>query len=245
MTLPKLNVPVYEAILPSTESVIKYRPFLVKEEKILLTAMESKDDKTITNAVKQIIGNCVQGELDVEQLPTFDIEYIFLRLRAKSVGEEVNIGLRPWGCPQNNGELCEFTTEVKINLEEVKVQKTEDHSNKIMLSDNIGMVMSYPNIESIKDMIKGNLSETEVGMQVMKNSVQMIFTEEETHERDSFSEKELDDFFDSLTTDQFTKIRKFFDSMPVLKHTVKYNCKTCGEEKETTISGLDSFFGLA
>ena len=103
MSLPKMNVPVYEAILPSTESVIKYRPFLVKEEKILLTAMESKDDKTITNAVKQIIRNCVQGELDVDRLPTFDIEYIFLRLRAKSVGEEVTIGLRPWGCPQNKG----------------------------------------------------------------------------------------------------------------------------------------------
>ena len=243
MALPKLNVPVYEAILPSTESVIKYRPFLVKEEKILLTAMESKDDKTITNAVKQIIGNCIQGELDIERLPTFDIEYIFLRLRAKSVGEEVNIGLQPWGCPQNNGELCEFTTEVNINLEEVKVQKTEDHSNKIMLSDDIGLVLNYPNIESIKDMMGGDLSETEVGMKVIKNSVQMVFTEEETHERDSFSEKELDDFFDSLNTLQMQKIRKFFDSMPVLKHTVKYNCKTCGEEKETTIQGLNSFFG--
>ena len=127
----------------------------------------------------------------------------------------------------------------------MKVQKTENHSNKIMLSDDIGIMMSYPNIESVKGMMKGDLSETEVGMIVMKNSVQMVFTEEETHERDSFTEKELDDFFDSLTTDQFTKIRKFFDSMPVLKHTVKYNCKTCGEEKETTISGLDSFFGLA
>ena len=244
MALPKMNVPVYEAILPSTESVIKYRPFLVKEEKILLTAMESKDDKTITNAVKQIIENCVQGDLDVNRLPTFDIEYIFLRLRAKSVGEEVTIGLRPWGCPQNKGELCEFTTEVSVNLEEVKVQKTENHSNKIMLSDNIGLMMSYPNIESVKDMMKkGDLSETEVGMKVMKNSVQMVFTEEETHERDSFTEKELDDFFDSLNTLQMEKIRNFFDSMPTLKHTVKYNCKTCGEEKETTMQGLNSFFG--
>ena len=244
MSLPKLNVPVYEAILPSTETVIKYRPFLVKEEKILLTAMESDDEKTITDAVKQIIENCVQGDLDVNRLPTFDIEYIFLRLRAKSVGEEVTIGLRPWGCPQNKGELCEFTTEVSVNLEEVKVQKTENHSNKIMLSDDIGIMMSYPNIESVKDMMKkGDLSETEVGMKVMKNSVQMVFTEEETHEKDSFTEKELDDFFDSLNTLQMEKIRDFFDSMPTLKHTVKYNCKTCGEEKETTMQGLNSFFG--
>ena len=243
MALPKLNVPVYEAILPSTETVIKYRPFLVKEEKILLTAMESENEKTITDAVKQIIKNCVQGELDVERLPTFDIEYIFLRLRAKSVGEEVKIGLKPWGCPQNNGELCEFTTEVPINLEEVKVQKTENHSNKIMLTDDIGIILRYPNIESIKEMMKGELSETEVGLKVIKNSVEMVFTQEETHERDSFTETELDDFFDSLNTLQMEKIREFFDTMPVLKHTVKYNCKTCGEEKETTVQGLNSFFG--
>ena len=243
MALPKLNVPVYEAILPSTETVIKYRPFLVKEEKILLTAMESENEKTITDAVKQIIKNCVQGELDVERLPTFDIEYNFLRLRAKSVGEEVKIGLKPWGCPQNNGELCEFTTEVPINLEEVKVQKTENHSNKIMLTDDIGIILGYPNIESIKEMMKGELSETEVGLKVIKNSVEMVFTQEETHERDSFTETELDDFFDSLNTLQMEKIREFFDTMPVLKHTVKYNCKTCGEEKETTVQGLNSFFG--
>ena len=243
MALPKLNVPVYEAILPSTETVIKYRPFLVKEEKILLTAMESEDEKSITDAVKQIIKNCVQGDLDVERLPTFDIEYIFLRLRAKSVGEEVKIGLKPWGCPQNKGELCEFTTEVPINLEEVKVQKTENHSNKIMLTDDIGIILGYPNIESIKEMMRGELSETEVGLKVIKNSVEMVFTQEETHERDSFTETELDDFFDSLNTLQMEKIREFFDTMPVLKHTVKYNCKTCGEEKETTVQGLNSFFG--
>ena len=243
MALPKLNVPVYEAILPSTESVIKYRPFLVKEEKLLLTAMESEDEKSITIAVKQIINNCVQGDLDVERLPTFDIEYLFLRLRAKSIGEEVTIGLKPWGCPQNDGELCKFTTEVPVNLEEVKVHKTENHSNKIMLSDDIGILLKYPNIESVTDIVTGGLSETEVGLQVMKKSVEMVFTEEETHERDSFTDEELDDFFDSLNTSQVEKIRDFFDTMPVLKHDVKYTCKTCGEEKETTVQGLNSFFG--
>ena len=162
MPLPQLNVPVYEAILPSTETVIKYRPFLVKEEKILLTAMESEDEKSISAAVKQIINNCVQGKLDVEKLPTFDIEYLFLRLRAKSVGEEVTIGLKPWGCPQNNGELCEKTTEVKINLEEVKVQKHEEHNNKIMLNDDIGILMSYPNIEKLQMVMQeGQGSQTE------------------------------------------------------------------------------------
>jgi hypothetical protein len=242
MSLPKLNVPVYEAILPSTETVIKYRPFLVKEEKILMTAMEAGDNKTISNAVNQIINNCVIGDIDVDKLPTFDIEYLFLRLRAKSVGEEVTVGLQPWGCPQNEGDLCKFTTEVSINLEDIKVEKDNNHTNKIMLSDDIGIIMKYPNLEDLKK-IKSDASETELGMSMMKDSINMIFTQEETHERDSFTEEELDDFIDGLTSDQFLKIRQFFDTMPTLKHTAKYTCKTCGEEKETTIQGLESFFG--
>ena len=244
MSLPKLNVPVYEAILPSTETVIKYRPFLVKEEKILLTAMESEDEKSITGAVKQIINNCVQGKLDVDRLPTFDIEYVFLRLRAKSVGEEATIGLKPYPCSQNNGDLCKHSTEVKVNLEEVQVVKNDKHTNKIMLTDKIGIMLTYPNIENLQGILKGDRgSQTEQGMNLIKDSVSMIFTEEETHESDSFTPEELDEFFDSLTTDQFTKIREFFETMPQLKHTIKYKCSTCGEDKETEVQGLNSFFG--
>ena len=239
MALPKLNVPVYEAILPSTEKVIKYRPFLVKEEKLLFTAQESGEEAVLP-AVKQIIKNCVQGELDIDNMPLFDIEYLFLRLRAKSVGEEVTLGLKPWGCPQNNGELCEFTTEVSINLEEVKCIKDKKHTSKIMLDDKIGIMMKYPDISQM------NMGESEndaMGMKIIKNSINMIFTEEETHEKDSFTEKELDEFVDSLNTKQLDKIRNFFETMPTLKHTVKYTCKTCNEEKETTVQGLQSFFG--
>jgi len=239
MALPKLNVPVYEAVLPSTEKVIKYRPFLVKEEKLLFTAQESGEEAVLP-AVKQIIKNCVQGELDIDNMPLFDIEYLFLRLRAKSVGEEVTLGLKPWGCPQNNGELCEFTTEVSVNLEEIKCVKDKKHTSKIMLDDKIGIMMKYPDISQM------NMGESEndaMGMKIIKNSINMIFTEEETHEKDSFTDKELDDFIDSLNTKQMDKIRNFFETMPTLKHTVKYNCKTCGEEKETTVQGLNSFFG--
>ena len=238
MALPKLNVPVYEAVLPSTEKVIKYRPFLVKEEKLLLTAQESGEDAVLP-AVKQIIKNCVQGEIDVDNMPVFDIEYLFLRLRAKSVGEEVTLGLKPWGCPQNDGKLCKFTTEVSINLEEIECKKGKKHSSKIMLDDNIGIVMKYPDMSQMD--MKG--SETEMGMKVIKNCVKMVFTEEETHERDSFTDKELDEFIDSLNSQQFKLIRNFFDNMPVLKHIVKYKCHTCGEKKETTLQGLNSFFG--
>ena len=239
MALPKLNVPVYEAVLPSTEKVIKYRPFLVKEEKLLFTAQESGGE-AILPAVKQIIKNCVQGELDIDNMPLFDIEYLFLRLRAKSVGEEVTLGLKPWGCPQNNGELCEFTTEVSINLEEVKCIKDKKHTSKIMLDDKIGIMMKYPDISQIN---MGESDNDAMGMKIIKNCINMVFTEEETHEKDSFTEKELDDFVDSLNTKQLDKIRNFFETMPTLKHTVKYNCKTCGEEKETTVQGLQSFFG--
>ena len=239
MALPKLNGPVYETILPSTEKVIKYRPFLVREEKLLLTAQESGEDAVLP-AVKQIIKNCVQGELDVDNMPIFDIEYLFLRLRAKSVGEEVTLGLKPWGCPQNNGELCEFTTEVSVNLEEIKCVKDKKHTSKIMLDDKIGIMMKYPDISQM------NMGESEndiMGMKIIKNSINMIFTEEDTHERDSFTDEELNDFIDSLNTKQMDKIRNFFETMPTLKHTVKYKCKTCDEEKETTIQGLNSFFG--
>ena len=238
MALPKLNVPVYEAVLPSTEKVIKYRPFLVKEEKLLLTAQESGEEAVLP-AVKQIIKNCVQGEIDVDNLPIFDIEYVFLRLRAKSVGEEITLGLKPWGCPQNDGELCKFTTEVSVNLEEIKCVKDKTHTSKIMLDNKIGIMMKYPDISQLNT--KG--SENEMGFEVIKKCINMIFTEEETHERDSFTDKELDEFIDSLNTKQMEQIKNFFDTMPVLKHTVKYTCKTCDEEKETTIQGLQSFFG--
>ena len=238
MALPKLNVPVYETILPSTEKVIKYRPFLVKEEKLLLTAQESGEDAVLP-AVKQIIKNCIQEEIDVDTMPIFDIEYLFLRLRAKSIGEEVTLGLKPWGCPQNNGELCKYTTEVTINLEEIECKKDKKHSSKIMLDDKIGIMMKYPDISQIG--IKG--SEIEMGMKVIKSCIKMIFTEEETHEKDSFTDKELDEFIDSLNSKQMEKINNFFETMPTIKHTAKYTCKTCDEEKETIIQGLQSFFG--
>ena len=169
MALPKLNVPVYETVLPSTEKVIKYRPFLVKEEKILLTALEADDTKTLSSAVRQIVNNCVQGELDVDKLPTFDIEYLFLRLRAKSVGEKVTIGLKPYGCPKNEGGLCENTTEVEINLEEVKVTKNKASSSKIMLDDKVGIKMKYPDINTIN--LTGASTTDAAGMNIIRDSL--------------------------------------------------------------------------
>ena len=242
MALPKLNVPVYDTVLPSAEKVIKYRPFLVKEEKILLTALEAGETEALSVAVKQIVNNCVQGELDVDNLPTFDIEYLFLRLRAKSVGEKVTVGLKPWGCPNNEGKLCENSTSVEINLEEVKVDKDKASSPKIMLDDKIGIKMKYPDINAINIIGTGISSET-AGMDIVKDCVDMIFSGEDVWERNTINDEELDEFLDSLNSQQFKLIKDFFDNMPVLKHTVKYKCETCKEEKETTLQGLNSFFG--
>ena len=243
MGLPKLNSTIHETILPSTGQVVKYRPFLVKEEKILLTAMESEDEKSIVGAVKQILKNCIQGNLNIDELPTFDVEFMFLRLRAKSVGEKITVGLKPFPCAENEGELCKFSTEVEINLEELQVVKNEKHSSKIMINDDIGIKLKYPDINVLKDRGAKDQSDMEMGMSVIKNCIDMIFTKEETHERGSFTEEELDEFVDSLNSEQFKKVKEFFDTIPMLSHTVEYTCKTCGEEKKTTIEGLSSFFG--
>jgi len=240
MALPKLNVPVYETILPSTEKVVKYRPFLVKEEKILLTALEDESGKAMSDAIKQIINNCVLEKLDVNNLPTFDLEFLFLRLRAKSVGEKIKIGLRPYPCPQNEGKLCGNSTEVEINLEEVKVIKDIKHSSKFMLDDKIGIVLDYPNSTVLEKTEEDNFG---FGMGLIKKSIKMVYTKDDVYERDSFSSEDLDEFIDSLNSEQFQKIKKFFDTMPRLSYDVKYKCSTCGEDKTTTLEGLDSFFG--
>ena len=230
MSLPKLNTPVYEAILPSTEKVIKFRPFLVKEEKVLLTAMEDGSQTAMMNAIKTIIKNCVQGEIDVERLPLFDIEYLFLKLRSKSIGEISEIGLK---CTDME---CGGVNQLSINMDEIEVTKPEGHNRKIMISDDVGVMMSYP-------VMKTSGITEEDGLAIIKDCIEMIFTEEETHERDSFTSKELDEFIDSMDTKQFAKIKEFFDTMPKLEHTINYKCVKCGEDKEITLQGLDSFFG--
>ena len=228
MGLPKLNVPVYEAILPSTETVIKFRPFLVKEEKLLLTAMEDGSHSAIMLSIKNIISNCVQSEIDVDKLPLFDVEFLFLKFRAKSVGEISTIGLK---CNE-----CESTNQIELNMEDIKVDKPEGHNKKIMIDDNIGVMMSYPVIST-----DGILEQD--GMAIAKSCISMIFTGEETHERDSFTDKELDEFLETMESKQFQKISNFFDTMPRLRHNVNFNCVSCSKDNSLVLEGLDSFFG--
>ena len=231
MSLPKLNVTIHEAVLPSTDTVIKFRPFLVKEEKLLLTALEDTTQSSMMNAIKGIINNCVQEKIDVDKLPIFDIEYLFLQLRAKSIGEEIEVGIK---CPR-----CEFTVPTTINTDEIKVSKPKGHNRKVMITDEVGVMLSYPLMTT-----EGITSED--GMAIVKDCIDMIFTQEETHERGSFTDAELTEFVESMDTQQFMKIRQFFEAMPKIKHDVKVNCPKCkekGEEGEiVTLEGLASFF---
>ena len=236
MALPKIQTPTYELNLPSSNEVVKFRPFLVKEEKILMMAQEAGDTNSMMNGVKQIIQNCIisPADMKMETMPMFDLEYVFLKLRSKSVGENVKVGL---GCDE-----CDATTQVDINLDEVKVDKPKDHDPKIMLNDQIGITMKYPRVETMEGL--GEIGGIEEGFSVIKRCVETIFTADgEVHELRDATEKEGDEFFESLTSDQFQKIRDFFDSMPKLSHKVKFKCTGCKKENERTLEGMASFFG--
>ena len=234
MALPKIIVATYELNLPSSNEIVKFRPFLVKEEKILLMAMEGGETKDMMNAIKQIIGNCVSSpKLNIEELPLFDLEYVFVKLRAKSIGEKTKLGLK---C-----EECDATTEVEVNIDEVEIVKGENHDPKIQLTDDVGVVLKYPRIDMMEGI--GNLNNIEEGFAVLRKSIEMIFSGDEVYEAKDHSEKELDDFLNSLTRDQFQKIQDFFDGLPKLKKDVKWNCSGCQKEREVTLEGMNAFFG--
>ena len=219
MPLPKIATPSYELELPSTGKTITYRPFLVKEEKLLVIALESEDTKQITNAIKAVIRACVLTKgIKVEALPTFDIEYLFLNIRGKSVGEDLDVKLI---CPDDN----KTEVNVNINLDDIQVNKPEGHSNKIKLDNNLMMELKYP---SLNEFIKNNFDPNEVGTNAMEQSfdligscINKIYNEDEVWVAADCSKKEINDFLDSMNSNQFKEVEKFFETMPKLSHTVK------------------------
>tara|TARA_R100000808_G_scaffold25095_1_gene61839 strand:- start:4680 stop:5378 length:699 start_codon:yes stop_codon:yes gene_type:complete len=232
MALPKINVPTYELTIPSTQQQVTYRPFLVKEEKILLMANQDENDTDqMIRAMRQIINNCIlMNNFDSEQLPIFDIEYIFLKLRAKSVGEISEVGFR---CPK-----CETINKVEINLEQVEVKTFEDHTNQIQLTDTIGVILKYPDMDSIS-------GETEVEnvMNILSKSIESIYEKDEIHSASDYKPEEISEFIDGLTQDQFEKMQKFFETMPKLSHETEYVCSNCNHHQKLVIEGLQNFFG--
>jgi len=235
MPLPKIVTPTYELRLPSTDQLIKYRPFLVKEEKVLLMAMESEDESQMINAVKTILKNCIISKVKVDDLAVFDIEYLFLNIRAKSVGEQIELNLT---CPDDG----ETTVPVEINVEDIRIQKSDDHSRIIPLNDTISVVMKYPSMEMF---VKTNFTasaKTEDVFEIAASCIEQVVEGEEVYETKSFSKKEINDFLDSLDTAQFLLIQKFFETMPKLSHTIKVTNPVTNVESDVVLEGLASFF---
>jgi hypothetical protein len=238
MPLPKISTPTYELELPSTGQEIQYRPFLVKEEKLLVLALESENTKEITTAIKNVIKSCIQTKnIKVESLPTFDIEYLFLNIRGKSVGEEIEVNVI---CPDDG----ETYVPVKINVDEIQVQKNEEHTNKIQVDDNIVMQMKYPSLDQF---IKNNFdfsgdSNMDQSFDLVASCIDKIFNEEEVWTSGDVTKKELIEFLEQMNSAQFKQIEKFFETMPKLSHSVKVKNPKTEVESEVVLEGLSSFF---
>jgi len=233
MTLPIIAVPTHELEIPSSKEKITYRPFLVKEEKLLLLANESGEDPEIMNAIKQIINNCTFEKLDIETLALFDLEYIFLNVRAKSVGEIVSLKLL---CSDDN----ETYADVEIDLNDVKVNFPEGHSNKIELSDTIGILMRYPQFNHVRISTEG--SDTEYIFTMIKECINTIYDGDTIFERSDFTDEDLDTFLESLTSEHFKQLQGFFETMPKLSHDVKFKNPKTKKQTKMTLEGMQSFF---
>ena len=238
MPLPKITTPTYELELPSTQKKVRYRPFLVKEEKVLLIALESEDTKEITNAIRAVIKSCVLTRgIKVETLPTFDIEYLFLNIRGKSVGETIEVNLI---CPDDG------VTEVKKNIpiDDIQIQRTDGHTNQIKLDDNIMMELKYPSLDQfIKnnfDFAEGN--QMDQSFELIGTCIDKIYTEEEVWTASDCTKKELKEFLESMNSSQFKEIENFFETMPKLTHTIKVKNPNTEKENDVVLEGLASFF---
>ena len=236
MALPKLNTPTYELEIPSTDEKIKYRPFLVKEEKILLMAMESKDNAQIINAVKDIVQSCTFEKVNVSTMPMFDMEYIFLNIRAKSVGEISKLKVL---CPDDKKTYA----SVELDLTKVEVQVGDDHTNKIELTDDMGMIMTYPTIDSFLDSGIEKIDANNM-LDVISTCVLQIYENkgEKVYQAKDQTKKELTEFVESMNTGQFKQVQSFFDTMPKLKHTIKVKNPKTKKSSDVTLTGLNDFF---
>ena len=239
MPLPTISTPTYELILPSSNRKVKYRPFLVKEEKILILAMESQDTKQIANAVKNVITHCILTKgIKVEKLSTFDIEYLFLNIRGKSVGEDIEVMVT---CPDDG----KTQVPALINIDTIKVQKSDDHEKDIKLDDQYTLRMRYP---SLNEFIKNNFATaTEMNVDdtfdLIASCIDQVYSEEESWASADCTKKELSNFLEQLDSKQFKAIEKFFETMPKLSHTVKVTNPNTKKECEIVLEGLQNFFG--
>ena len=237
MALPKLTTPTYELEIPSTDEKIKYRPFLVKEEKILMMALESKSEKDITQAVKDIVSECTFNKVNIDNMPMFDVEYIFLQVRSKSVGEVSKLKLL---CPDDKKTYA----DVEVNLNEVKVQVGDDHTNKIELGNGMGMIMKYPTIDSFKESGIRDINPNNM-LEVISTCILQIYEEEgkKVYDTKDQTKQEVTDWIEQLNSKQFKDVQNFFETMPKLKHEITIKNPKTKKESKIMLNGLNDFFG--
>ena len=237
MTLPTLETQTYELTLPSADVKVKYRPFLVKEEKILLQAMESGNQKEIIQALKDIVSACTYGKINAEELPTFDLEYIFLQIRAKSVGEVAKLKVL---CPDDK----ETYADVDIDLSKIDVQVDDKHTNNILIDDEkkLGIIMKYPTLNSMNENIDKKL-DSKVIFDVLRKSIYEIYQGEKTFKASDYSEDELQKFIDSLDSKTFKKVQSFYETMPKLMHELEVTNPKTNVKSKVVLQGLADFFG--
>ena len=241
--LPKLDIPIYEVKLISSGKTVRVRPFLVKEQKLFLIASESDDQKETVNVIRQVLKNCILDEVDVDNLPTFDLEFLFMNLRARSVEEVVDLRYKCNNTLKDeNGEdkKCSGSVEFKLNLLEVEPTVNPNHTNKIQLTDNLGVVLKYPTFEMIQKY--ETMSENDVMLNVLIDCIDYIFDADNVYYAKDTPKEELVDFVDNLQQAHLEKIKVFFDTMPEIKKDVHFACPKCGYEEDIEIKGMQNFF---
>ena len=234
MALPKLEVSTYTLELPSTSEKIKYRPFLVKEQKILMMAQESEDEDEILNTISKLVSSCTFDKVTGESSPLFDIEYIFLKIRSKSGGETTIVNIL---CPDDN----ETYVPVKVKFDDIYVQITDEHSNEVKISDDIKMVMKYPQLSDIKGMTLKEKTQTSQVFDILKKCVWEVHHGDIIHNRVDISDEDIEEFIDNFTSEQFEMVIKFFDTMPKLRHEVEVTNPKTKVKGKVIIEGLDNF----
>jgi len=234
MALPILQTSRFELELPISKKTISYRPFLVKEEKVLLMALESQNRKQIMNAMNDIVDACTFGEIKSKDLPVAELEYIFLKLRSKAVGETSHIGVKCQSCGESN--------ELDINLDDIVLDTNDIASTKIMLTDAIGVIMKYPNSSDVTRSIDEKKSDVENTYSVIASCIDKVFDKENVYEVATQTKQEIQDFIESLNKQQFDKIKQFFEKLPKLKHNVAFKCGKCGKDNDIMLEGTESFF---
>lgn len=237
MALPVIATPTYEMVIPSSKKKVKFRPFLVKEEKALLIAQQSEDSETMMNTLKSIITSCVIDKIDVDKLATFDIEYIFTQLRAKSVGEYSDLVFNCLECNDPKAKM-----PVKIDLTALEVQFDANHKDTIELFDGIGVKMKYPSLSSINRLKNLDVTNIDDVFNIIIECVDFVYDAEQVYPAADQTKEELEQFINNLTQDQFEKIQNFFETMPRLEKTIEFDCPVCKHHHTHTIRGLDSFF---